>query len=135
VGDTLSRISFCVDPKALTALARVFVALLATAVVAGCHDAKDLGKVCKVFTELAAQPGLDKMDYDARMNFVSSRVSDELWSLSQVKSLWDNVPSFESTVRYRMFKRTAEDLLGHPWDCPDMQRLAPTLSRPIPESN
>lgn len=67
------------------------------------------------------------------MDFVNRRVTEELWSVSQVRGLWQNVPNYESTARYRMFKRTAEELLDQPWDCPDMQRFAPTLSEPIPE--
>jgi hypothetical protein len=115
----------------LAILARTLLALLIAGVVAGCSDARDLDKICRVFSALAAQPGLERMGSDERMNFVNKHVSDQLWSHSQVMSLWRNIPNYESTARYRMFKRTAEDLLGQPWDCLEMQRLAPTLSEPV----
>lgn len=86
-----------------------------------------------MFTELSQQAKLSDMSHEQRMSFVGERVTARLGAFSQVLGLWMNVPNYEATARYRMFKRTAEELLGQPWECPDMQRLAPTLSEPVPE--
>ncbi|MDB4985023.1 MAG: hypothetical protein JWN04_201 [Myxococcaceae bacterium] len=111
----------------------ISILVLAAASTAGCNHGGDLEKVCAAFTQLAAEPRLPEMSHDARMNFVNERVQERLWSFSQVESLWRHVPNYESEARYRMFQRTAQDLLGREWHCPDMERLAPTLSVPAQE--
>lgn len=115
-----------------TAIARTIL-LLATGIAAGCNHVGDLEKVCAAFTQLAAEPKLERMDHDARLNFVNERVHERLWSFSKVESLWQHIPNYESEARYRMFQRTAQELLGRDWHCPDMERLAPTLSEPVQE--
>ena len=107
--------------------------LLLLGSIAGCDDQEDLDDVCQAFTELAAQAGLDDMSEGERMRFVHERVSDQLWRFSQTMVIWGNLPASEVTARYRMFKFSAEELLGHTWDCPAMERLAPTLGYVLPE--
>lgn len=110
----------------------LLVAITACALVA-CSNARELGKVCSAFKELSTQPGIETMTREQRMDFVDRRVTESLWCMSPVNGLWENVPNYEATARYRMFRRTAEDLLAGSWECPDMERLAPTLSEPVPE--
>lgn len=107
--------------------------LVATLLLASCDTASDLDEVCHSFTELAAEPSLAQLAPNQRLGLVNERISAKLSRFSQVRPLWQHVPNYESEARYRMFKRTAEELLGRPWDCPDMQRLAPTLSVPVPQ--
>lgn len=112
---------------------RLFSVAITACALAACSNARDLGKVCAAFTELSIQPEIETMTHEQRMDFVSRRVTENLWCMSQVNGLWANVPNYEATARYRMFRRTAEDLLAESWECPAMERLAPTLSEPIPE--
>jgi hypothetical protein len=116
-----------------TFVSRSWLALIAVCTLPACNNAQALADVCSVFTELSQQAKLSDMSHEQRMAFVNQRVTERLWSFSQVSGLWKNVANYEATARYRMFKRTAEDLLDQSWHCPDMQRLAPTLSEPIPE--
>jgi hypothetical protein len=109
------------------------IAFIVLALAAGCNKTGDLEQVCSAFTQLAAEPKLATMDSSARMDFVNGRVAQSVGRFSQVNDLWELIPNYESEARYRMFRRTAEELLGRPWQCPDMERLASTLSEPMPE--
>lgn len=114
----------------------VFAAVvsLTTGSVSGCSSKeKDLESVCQAFTRLSQQPELENMLHNERMAFVSQCVSDELSTFSDVASLWEHVAYYEPSASYRMFRRTAEELLGKQWKCPDMERLAPTLTAPAIE--
>jgi len=110
------------------------VLVLLTGGLSGCTDkAQDLDKVCQAFGQLSQHPELEKMGHGARMAFVSARIDDALSRFSAVAPLWEHVPYYEPSRSYPMFQRTAEELLGKPWTCPDMERLSPTLSEPIVE--
>lgn len=101
---------------------------LSLGVLAGCNHDADLSEVCRAFTALAAHPRLDEMGEADRMRFVQRRLAGELWSFSHTMKIWNNVPVCEPSARYRIFKFSAEELLGHNWNCPEMERLVPSLS-------
>jgi hypothetical protein len=120
----------------IKALSRVLLLLLIAGTFLACSDkAKDLDKVCQAFTQLSRHPKLATLSHSERLAFVNQRVSDELSRFSQVTPLWEHVSYYESSASYRMFRRTAEELLGESWTCQDMERLAPTLSEPVVESH
>ena len=98
----------------------------------GCDDRGELRTVCLAFAALEGQSGLDEMGTRERMAFVNERVEGKLSRFGRVAPLWRLIPSFESEARYRMFKRSADELVGN-WNCPVMKKLAPSLSEPVEE--
>lgn len=105
------------------------LALLAV-LLGACSAKDDLQQVCDAFANLELEPNLAVMVDSDRMRFVNDRVSPKLSRFSKVTPLWKLIPNFESEARYRMFKRGADELVGN-WDCPAMERLAPSLSQPV----
>ena len=105
------------------------VLLLLMLALAGCDAKSDLVEVCQAFSSLEKQPALASMSHADRMRFVDEHVAPQLSRFSKVRALWELLPNYESEARYRMFKRGADELVGK-WDCPEMERLAPTLSEP-----
>ena len=99
-------------------------------VLAGCRSERDLQSICQAFVELEREPALSAMGYAQRMAFVDARVSSSISSIGSVPRLWRMVPNFVPERRYRMFKHSADELVGA-WNCPAMERLSPTLSEPI----
>jgi hypothetical protein len=100
---------------------------MALMVLAACGARSDLNQVCQAFVNLEKQPNLQAMGHAERMKFVNDEVSSKLSRFSRVAPFWELVPNYEAEARYRMFKKGAEELAG-PWCCPEMERLAPTLS-------
>ena len=73
------------------------------------------------------------MKYADRMAFVQARVMNRVSRFGYVMRAWQLVPNFVPDARYRMFNRSADELIGS-WECPAMQELAPSLSEPIVDS-
>ena len=106
------------------------VSILGILLLVGCRSEHDLTAVCQSFDALEREPALSTMGYAQRMAFVDERVSGSISRFGSVTRLWRLLPNSVPEARYRMFKRSADELVGA-WNCPAMERLAPSLSEPV----
>lgn len=111
-------------------LSRYCIAIgLFSMLLGACNAKSELAEVCMAFSSLEQHPQLQSMGHVERMSFVNNRVLPSLSSFGKVKPLWELLLNYDAEARYRMFKRGADELAGR-WDCPEMERLAATLSEP-----
>jgi hypothetical protein len=112
---------------AMSLYERCMVIGLLVTLLGACDAKSDLAEVCAAFSSLEQQPQLQGMGHAERMSFVNDRVLPSLSRFSKVTPFWELLLNYDAEARYRMFKRGADELVGR-WDCPEMERLAPTLT-------
>ena len=92
-------------------------------------NTKDFDEVCQYFSTLSQHPQLEQMSHLARNDFITQQINDNLSRFSNAKASWQAVSSADPSQRYELFRSAAESVLNKSWQCPIMEKLAPTTGQ------
>jgi hypothetical protein len=79
--------------------------------------------MCIYFDQLNEALVSKKVSAVERMQFIDKIVTEELSEQNTAKQLWEVLKYAVPDERYELFKSTAEEQLGHAWECKSMEKL------------
>ncbi len=85
----------------------------------------DFDKVCGYFEALAKKSTVDSMINLKRNDFILNKINKNLKPTSNARVAWEAIGSADASMRYDLFKSSAESVVKSKWQCKAMKKLAP----------
>lgn len=90
------------------------------------NPTSDYDRICGYFDQLKDQISEKILTASKREQFISERVNKGIPQQSDARTLWEVIRYAVPGERYEMFKVTAEEQVGHSWECASMEQLIST---------
>lgn len=85
----------------------------------------DFDKVCEYFQALAKLDHINSMTKLTRNDFIIKHINKNLKPTSDARVAWEAIGSADASIRYSLYKSSAESVIKRKWQCNAMKKLAP----------